>query len=881
MSRKHWCRRRQQARCLGFKTGKRVATALQDLPGDRWTRTGAVLRDAPEVSDENKRISEEMWKEAEDSLEWRSVCSQVAAFASTSMGRDLCKVGGLPIGRDRGESQKLLDQTMAAVLLPRPLDFSGVDDISRIVTSAVSGKVLSIGELCAVERSLRAARGVYEQMMELSSIDGLSNRYSSLLLLFQNCSFLTDLAYRIEWCVDCNLSVVRDQASEKLQSIRADRRKNIENLEVLLKGISNRIFQGGGIDSPLITRRRSRMCIGIRASHKSLLPDGIILGVSSSGATYFMEPREIVELNNMEVRLSNSEKAEELAILSLLTSDIACFEREIMHLMDTILQVDLASARAAYARWMGSVCPVFCEGNDEVNSNEEPFLVNIEGFCHPLLLEPSAMNSSSPVLSGLPQSPSVIPVDIRVGHTTKVVVISGPNTGGKTATMKSLGLASLMAKAGMFLPAKGTPRLPWFDQVLADIGDHQSLEHNLSTFSGHISRLCKILQIASQKSLVLIDEIGNGTDPSEGVALATSILQHLLSCVSLAVVTTHYADLSLLRTQDIRFENAAMEFCIKTLQPTYRVLWGSIGNSNALSIAKAVGFDPKVLDRAQEWVEKLLPDKQRERQGLLYQSLSKERDLLEAEARKGESVLMEVKKVYHEIHSEAKDLDKREAALKAKESQMALQELKLVRSQVDAILLKFEKQLQDASPDQYNAILRKSEAAIAVIVEAHCSVGDSSEEDATAFSSSYAPIQVGDQVYVKRLGGKVATVVEAPGDDGSVLVQYGKISVRVKRSDLKVARTSEPAVPTPTPRAQQGQRPQRGRPGQEEVKEAAFGAVVQTSRNTALGVLFVVHGVGTGAVKDAALRLLRNHPRVARFEADSPMNDGCTIAYIN
>lgn len=160
----------------GSKPGNGGVTALEDLPGDRRTRTGAVLMDVPEASDENRRISDEMRKEAEDSLEWRSVCSQVAAFASTSMGRDLCTVGGLPIGRDRGESQKLLDQTMAAVLLPRPLDFSGVDDISRIVSSAVSGKVLSIGELCAVERSLRAARGVYDQMMELSSVDGLSSR---------------------------------------------------------------------------------------------------------------------------------------------------------------------------------------------------------------------------------------------------------------------------------------------------------------------------------------------------------------------------------------------------------------------------------------------------------------------------------------------------------------------------------------------------------------------------------------------------------------------------------------------------------------------------------------------------------------------------------
>jgi DNA mismatch repair protein MutS2 len=176
------------------------------------------------------------------------------------------------------------------------------------------------------------------------------------------------------------------------------------------------------------------------------------------------------------------------------------------------------------------------------------------------------------------------------------------------------------------------------------------LEHSLSTFSGHVSRLRKIVEVASRDSLVLIDEIGSGTDPSEGVSLSTSILKYLAGCVNLAIVTTHYADLSLLQAVDDRFQNAAMEFCLETLQPTYRILWGSTGNSNALSIAKSIGFDQKVLDRAQEWVDKLLPDKQKERQGLLYDSLLNERNLLKSQANEVASVLSEVEGLCNEVN---------------------------------------------------------------------------------------------------------------------------------------------------------------------------------------------------------------------------------------
>lgn len=321
-----------------------------------------------------------------------------------------------------------------------------------------------------------------------------SNRYFPLLEILKDCNFQVELEHKIQFCIDCNLLIILDRASEDLEIIRSERKRNMGNLDSLLKEVSSRIFQAGAIDRPLITKRRSRMCVGVRASHRSLLPDGVVLDVSSSGATYFMEPKEAVELNNMEVRLSNSEKAEEIAILSLLTSEIAESEIEIKYLLDRILEVDLAFARAGYARWMNGVCPIVTAGDCEAISSEADYAlsVDIDGIQHPLLLELSLRKSSDPLesysgnaiqlgdgngkmisgsLSGVSTFP--VPIDIKIEGGKRVVVISGPNTGGKTASMKTLGLASLMSKAGMFLPAKNSPRLPWFNLILADIGDHQ------------------------------------------------------------------------------------------------------------------------------------------------------------------------------------------------------------------------------------------------------------------------------------------------------------------------------------------------------------------------------------------------------------------------
>lgn len=675
----------------------------------------------------------------------------------------------------------------------------------------------------------------------------------------------------------------------------------MEALDSLLKDASTKIFQAGGIDKPLVTKRRSRMCVGIKASHKSLLPNGVVLDVSSSGATYFIEPKEAVDLNNMEVRLSNAERVEEQAILGLLTSEISQSESEIKYLLDRVLEVDFAIARASHARWINGVCPLISLNNSSPNS----LSVDIEGIQHPLLLESSLKQG----VTGPQSFDSLtfpVPIDIKVKDETKVVVISGPNTGGKTASMKTLGLASIMLKAGMYLPAKNQPTLPWFDFILADIGDHQSLEQSLSTFSGHLSRICKMLEVTSKQSLILIDEIGSGTDPSEGVALSTSILEYLKDRVNLAVTTTHYADLSLLKQKNSQYENAAMEFSLETLQPTYKILWGSTGESNALTIATSIGFDEKIVERAQTWVKRLMPDKAEKRRGLLYQSLMEEKKRLEVQANKAEDIYSNTMNLYNEIRDEADDLPGREAALKAKETQKIQKEINTVKSQLQKIVDDFEARITTANTDQLNTLLKESVSAISSIVEAHKNAVEI-ESSAIKTDTSSLKLKLGDQVIVTALGNKLATIVEPPGTDNTALVQYGKIRVRVNLSAIRPLPDSD-IIPTTNSQSnikKQGRRVKSLKDLSEVSNngEGSYGPVLQTSKNTvdlrgmrveeashnlnlaiditgSSSVLFIIHGMGTGVVKECALQILKKHPLVVKFEQDGPTNYGCTVAYI-
>lgn len=442
-------------------------------------------------TDEAEGELDAIQRESLQFLEWSSVCEQLARFTSTSMGVEVAKSGNIPYGKTQEDSEELLAETAAACMLPSPLDFSGIVDVREILRSAVSGSVCNVNELCIIQKTLSSTRRLYEQLENSVSTDPLSatqsastriqeeNAYfSPLVSIMAGQNFCTSLEQELKEALDSSSLEILDSASLKLANTRKSRRQNMSALEALLQETGEKVVAAGGMDSVVITTRRARLCIAVRASHRYLVPGGVVLDLSNTGATLFMEPKPAIELNNNEVQLASAEKAQELAILEDLTRKLANVAEDIWIMLENVAFLDLACARAGHAQWLGSAKPVFCtmkilssSGNDHNRRSHEAidhFSVDIEGLCHPLLLGRALSDGRKDGTSGLP-----VPVDFKIGSGVTVVVISGPNTGGKTASMKTLGVAALMAKAGLFIPAKGKAIIPWFDQVLADIGDSQ------------------------------------------------------------------------------------------------------------------------------------------------------------------------------------------------------------------------------------------------------------------------------------------------------------------------------------------------------------------------------------------------------------------------
>ncbi|KAL3678061.1 hypothetical protein R1sor_021017 [Riccia sorocarpa] len=867
-------------------------------------------------------------------FEWPAICSQVAQFASTPMGRSISIDGNLTIGSSQAESEELLDQTTAALGLMKPLDFSGIQNLQGIVGDALSGNVCQIKDFISIRSTLVAVQRLYNQLFEPSCVSK-DRRLTSLQRLLASCDLSADLVEDIENAVDCSVESILDRASPALAAARLSRKENIRALDSLLKETALWVVQQGGMDSVVITRRRARSCIAVRSSHKNLLPGGITLDVSNTGTTSFMEPEPALNLNNEEMRLAGLEKAEELAVLKRLTMKLVDKAEVIVDLMGRITVIDLACAKASHAKWLEAVRPLFHKRVHDVEA-ELPgaaLLVDIEAIRHPLLLGSSLPKLPAGERVGQGQRPVAssdadkaspadfwrpVPVDIKVKSNVRVVTITGPNTGGKTATLKTLGVAALMAKAGIFLPAAGQPKLPWFDNVLADVGDEQSLERSLSTFSGHIRRLCSILLTSTSRSLVLLDEVGGGTDPTEGAALATAVLRHLSEKVRLCVATTHSAELKVLKDGDSRFENASVEFDIKTLKPTYKVLWGIAGQSNALDIADSLGFDKQVLGRARELLFKMKPSQLGVRTMELLVPLVKQRDEQVVRARQALQVLESAKQLHQELNSAAVNLPKRETASKRMLSQAVADDIVKCRTEVEQVIEKFQEAIDTESAQS----IKEVHAEIASIVENYTvdkalnSVLDFLPPSVRNPGSNRSrnpvaePLTVGESVFVRRLSKTPVTVVEVPLDGEYVSVQLGSLKLQVKTSEVIRKRSGGTGASSKSKQQVLDKaNVVTSREGRRQASTVAapdaqkFEVAVQTSKNTldlrgmrvddavrelnmALSskspqsVLFVVHGLGTGAVKEAVLQALRKHPYVARFEDESMTNQGCTVVYV-
>ena len=515
-----------------------------------------------------------------DLLEFDKVRALLAGYAATSLGADLART--VEPSRDIQKVRTglaLVSEMVEALMANHPPPFGGVHDIRLVVRRAAIGTMLTAEQLLQVADTLTATGAFYRYRMRLP------DRLQRLIELLVPIEDLGPVAKTITGSIDGRGHVV-DAASPDLAEVR----RKLEALEEKVQHEIKRLLRDpqlrAGLRYPNATVNGDHYVLPVAANHRQKI-NGVVHRTSSTGETVFIEPAAVAALSAERTVLKADEDREVRRILRKLSAEVGKWARHIDAAINVMAQVDLVTAKARYARDYDMYAP-------DVNAEGKLWLRSAR---HPLLLHLFRNEPANP-----PRE--VVPIDVKLGIGFNLLVIPGPNTGGTTVTIKTTGLLSLMAQSGMHIPAAEGSTVPVWNHVLADIGDEQSLEQSLSTFSSHISRIATIFATADDQSLVLLDELGAGTDPTEGAALGRAILDGLDQKGCRAIVTTHLGDLKTYAFSNDRAENGAVEFDIETLRPTYRLHIGQFGMSNALKIAKRLKLPKDLLKRAHKYAKR-------------------------------------------------------------------------------------------------------------------------------------------------------------------------------------------------------------------------------------------------------------------------------------
>ncbi|MEM7065313.1 MAG: endonuclease MutS2 [Cyanobacteria bacterium P01_B01_bin.77] len=812
-----------------------------------------------------------------DLLEWPRLCQQWATFAATKLGALAARHGHIP--QHQHESEQLLAQTREAYQLEdsAPLNFRGIQDIGEALERAKRQGILSGEELLEIATTLASARQLRRAIDAQEEED-----FPVLQALVAQLRTHPDLEKEIHHCID-DRGKVTDRANPKLAGIRNSLKSTHDQLHAKLQRIMQR--SAGALQETLITQRAGRFVIPVKAPQKDSVP-GIVHDVSTSGATLYIEPQSVVEFGNRLRQLERQETREEELVRQRLSVQVAEVSDDLEQLLATVTTLDLATARARYSLWLEANPPRFS------TPSERTVLRQLR---HPILVWQQRHE----------QGPTVVPIDVTMRPDIRVVAITGPNTGGKTVTLKTLGLTSLMAKVGLFVPAREPVELPWFDQVLADIGDEQSIEQSLSTFSGHIRRIGRILAAigaedvvlpieseaietvggahptgtTGSNSLVLLDEVGAGTDPSEGSALAIALLQHLANHTRLTVATTHFGELKALKYQDERFENASVEFDDVSLSPTYRLLWGIPGRSNALSIARRLGLNPTVVDTAQTYVGATKQD-----------DVNEVIAGLEAQRKRQENQAEQAADIVAQAEALKADIERKAAAIQDWELTQKLEQEKAIQAAVAAAKAEIAtviRQLQKGNPTA-RAAQKATE-----LVEAVAQQTPKGNHPAKKAITDYKP-KLGEKVRLIGLGGQTADVVGEPDADGKVAVRFGLMKTVVDLSEIESLTGEKAAAPAAKPSP--AKTTEKRRKTVNIAKKEPAAPAVRTSKNTidlrgmrvaeaeadlenfiatATGPIWIIHGHGTGKLKRGVREFLKRHPQILSFE-NAEQTDGGT-----
>jgi DNA mismatch repair protein MutS2 len=515
-------------------------------------------------------------------LEFTKIRDLLGGYAATSLGREL--VAALVPRTDRSEIEAavgLAGEMMRAISQGQSPPFGGLSDVRLLARRASIGSMLSADQLLEVAAALNVTGAFYRYRMRLDE------RCPRLIDLLQAVEDLGPAAKQITGCIDTRGTVV-DSASPELAAVRRRLMEIDERVQAQLRRLLHDPEVRKILRFANATVSGDHYLLPVAANYRHKLP-GVVHRTSPTGETIYIEPSALANLGAERAVVKGDEDKEVKRVLRRLTADVARVAKPLTTALDVLARLDLITAKARLAIDFGMQPPTF---------NDERRLILREAR-HPLLLHIFREKTS---IDG--ESREVVPIDVTLGCGFNMLVVTGPNTGGKTVALKTIGLIALMAQAGCPIPAAGGSSLPVFDQVLADIGDEQSLEQSLSTFSSHMTRVAAILQTATDRSLVLLDELGAGTDPTEGAALGRALLDELDQRDCRAVVTTHIGDLKTYALANSRAENAAVEFDRQTLRPTYRLLVGQFGMSNALTIARRLKLPRRLIDRARKYLRR-------------------------------------------------------------------------------------------------------------------------------------------------------------------------------------------------------------------------------------------------------------------------------------
>jgi DNA mismatch repair protein MutS2 len=774
-------------------------------------------------------------------LEFDKVKEQLKSHVSSSLGKE--KIDRLTPSKNFEEVlawQEETDEAVKVLRIKGHMPLGGIFDIRPSIKRAQIGGILSPSELLDIASTMEAARRIkkfIEGLLEEDSFPILQQWQEQLVPLYE-------VEQAIRQAIDENASIL-DSASEGLRSIRQKIRsaesKIREKLENMIRSSSAQKM----LSDAIITIRNDRFVIPVKQEYRHVY-GGIVHDQSASGATLFIEPQAVVDLNNVLQEARMKEKQEIERILTGLSKRVAEHAEEILHNVEVLGHIDFMFAKAGYSRQLKASKPKL---------NNEGY-IKLYKARHPLIPEDK-----------------VVPNDIELGKDFTTIVITGPNTGGKTVTLKTIGLFTLMTQAGLQIPALDGSEMSVFKGVFADIGDEQSIEQSLSTFSSHMVNIVEILRHVDDQSLVLFDELGAGTDPQEGAALAIAILDEVYHRGARVVATTHYPELKAYGYNREGVMNASVEFDVETLSPTYKLLIGVPGRSNAFEISKRLGLDESIIEKAKRHISS-----ESNKVENMIASLERSKKLADKDLQEAEAILMEAEKLHQELEDRLFELNEKRNEILAEAEKIAEETVNKAKKEAEEIIRELRKMQkeQHAQIKEHELIEAKKRLEEAVPELAK------KKSEMPKRKTVKPDFQPGDEVKVLSFGQK-GHLVEKVGDD-EWQVQIGIMKMKVKESDLEMIDRPKPVEikPLTTIKGKDYHvsleldiRGERYEDAMLKVEKYIDDAVLAGYPRVS-----IIHGKGTGALRQGVQQYLKGHPSVKNIRYGEATEGGTGVTIV-